>query len=147
MLVHSTELILGGVLHQELDLHSYPTLILFLHQLLSSSSFLDPSLIPRPIQTGLGMRPSSPQSTSSSLYCSLSSHSSLFPFFPFLSTYPYPLLLLPLLPHPVLLLLTKTSLLFPLPLLLHSFTDDLVTLGNHVCLQPPLGSPRHCWKG
>ena len=26
VLVHSTELILGGVLHQELDLHSYPTL-------------------------------------------------------------------------------------------------------------------------
>ena len=36
---------------------------------------------------------------------------------------------------------------FPLPLLLHSFTDDLVTLDNHVCLQPPLGSPKHCWKG
>ena len=44
VLVHSTELILGGVLHQELDLHSYPTtFILFLHQLLSSSS-----LVPRP---------------------------------------------------------------------------------------------------
>ena len=37
--VHSTELILGGVLHQELDLHSYPTL-----SSSCSSLFLPPAL-------------------------------------------------------------------------------------------------------
>ena len=36
--VHSTELILGGVLHQELDLHSYPSFFT------SSSLFLPPAL-------------------------------------------------------------------------------------------------------
>ena len=70
--VHSTELILGGVLHQELDLHLYPTL--------SSSFFTSSSLF-------LHLSISPVYSPSSSLYCSLSFLSS---FAPFLSIYPYP---------------------------------------------------------
>ena len=56
--VHSTELILGGVLHQELDLHSYPTLSspvplsFFLHlsrpPIYFPSSSLYPLILPSP---------------------------------------------------------------------------------------------------
>ena len=58
---------------------------------------------------------------------SLCSHSSLSPFVPFLSIYPYPISFFHL-PFPVLLLLTKTSLPFPLPLLLHSFLEMMTLL-------------------
>lgn len=51
VLVHSTELILGGVLHQELDLHSYPTLSSssFTFAPLSFSTSLYPQSTPLPL--------------------------------------------------------------------------------------------------
>ena len=44
--VHSTELILGGVLHQELDLHSYPSSSHLLPSLFLPLALKSPSVLP-----------------------------------------------------------------------------------------------------